>query len=62
METHAAKTRISRKDLVSIIDQNSLSRTFLEKVNLDTSLLKTWRCEWQNPGIRMSPAREKVVV
>ena len=62
METHAERAGISRKDLDSIIDQNFLRRAFLEKNNLDKSSLKTWRREWRNPGIKMSPAREKIAV
>ena len=62
METHAERAGITRKDLDSIIDQNFLRRAFLEKINLDKSSLKTWRREWRNPGIKMSPAREKIAV
>ena len=62
LETHVERAGISRKDLDSIIDQNFLRRAFLEKINLDTSSLQTWRREWRNPGIKMSPAREKIAV
>ena len=39
-----------------------LSRAFLEKINMDTSSLKTWRREWRDPGIKMGPGREKIAV
>ena len=50
-ETHAERAGITRAQMDDIIKRHWGKRSFLHKVNLGSEELKTWLCEWRNPGI-----------
>ena len=50
-ETHAERAGIPRELLENVIQRHWGKRCFLHKVNLGSEELKTWLCEWRNPGL-----------
>ena len=52
-ETHAERAGVPRLQLQTVIARHWGRRGFLHKVALGCEELKTWLCEWRNPGIAM---------
>lgn len=60
--THAEQAGVDTEQLKEVIQRHWGKRAFLHKVSLGREEIKTWLCQWRNPGIKMGRYVPKYVL